>query len=330
MIGVELERNKFSTSDMLLDLFAELVDPLIIVDKSHTVLFHSAAFESMVGGPLKPSKFHCKTLIAPSGMGCCWDAMEAYSDDEKSGLWHIRCFDGQLLPVLASWRSVAVGARQFFLVLQFNRIEPSSSAVCSSFFSGLRRSAAHQTEYILRVSQYLRQACDFPTIAWFESKNDDIHLMHANGLKQNEIKALGKALSKSLRDTEDINVAVDNRNEIFHVFSCSSSNKTTIRLAIGHLSAQLDIKAIATIWAAVSVSCCLPKVNFDEADVLGQVFLEILSPAERDVLNKIVKGLTDKEIAKTRNVSHFTVKNQVKNILRKAGVDKRTKLFNKI
>ena len=51
---------------------------------------------------------------------------------------------------------------------------------------------------------------------------------------------------------------------------------------------------------------------------------EELTPAERKILQQIVKGKSNKEIAHDLNVSENTVKTHVKNILGKLGVSDRT------
>lgn len=54
---------------------------------------------------------------------------------------------------------------------------------------------------------------------------------------------------------------------------------------------------------------------------LGQ---EELTPAERKILRRIVKGQSNKEIAYNLKISENTVKTHVKNILGKLGVSDRT------
>jgi two-component system NarL family response regulator len=49
-----------------------------------------------------------------------------------------------------------------------------------------------------------------------------------------------------------------------------------------------------------------------------------LSARELDVLRLIVQGLSNKQIAYTLGIAEHTVKNHVKNILSKLGVDDRT------
>ena len=61
------------------------------------------------------------------------------------------------------------------------------------------------------------------------------------------------------------------------------------------------------------------------AEILSEhIGHEELTPAERKVLQQIVKGKSNKEIAYDLNVSENTVKTHVKNILGKLGVSDRT------
>ncbi len=61
------------------------------------------------------------------------------------------------------------------------------------------------------------------------------------------------------------------------------------------------------------------------AEILSEYFGgEELTPAERKVLERIVKGKSNKEIAHNLEVSQNTVKTHVKNILGKLGVSDRT------
>lgn len=61
-----------------------------------------------------------------------------------------------------------------------------------------------------------------------------------------------------------------------------------------------------------------------EADAAGTGPLGLLSPRERDVLRLIVRGLSNKEIAREMNYSLGTVKNMVHRILEKLGAADRT------
>ena len=61
------------------------------------------------------------------------------------------------------------------------------------------------------------------------------------------------------------------------------------------------------------------------AEILSEHFgLEELTPAERKILQQIVRGQSNKEIAHDLEISENTVKTHVKNILGKLGVSDRT------
>ena len=60
------------------------------------------------------------------------------------------------------------------------------------------------------------------------------------------------------------------------------------------------------------------------AALAAQVPRSDLSTREMEVLKLIVKGLANKQIAYTLNIAEYTVKNHVKNILSKLGVQDRT------
>ena len=61
------------------------------------------------------------------------------------------------------------------------------------------------------------------------------------------------------------------------------------------------------------------------ANILGENFgQEELTPSERKILQAIVAGKANKEIAYDLNVSENTVKTHVKNVFEKLGVSDRT------
>ncbi|HTU71519.1 MAG TPA: LuxR C-terminal-related transcriptional regulator [Candidatus Baltobacteraceae bacterium] len=57
---------------------------------------------------------------------------------------------------------------------------------------------------------------------------------------------------------------------------------------------------------------------------------ESLSPAERDVLQKLLNGLRNQEIASKLRLSDKTVKNHISHILRKTGTTSRLELTIKV
>jgi len=65
-------------------------------------------------------------------------------------------------------------------------------------------------------------------------------------------------------------------------------------------------------------------------DIAGEYYVELaesfspLSPREMEILQHVTRGLSNKEIASTLQISHQTVKNHMTSILRKLAVEDRT------
>ncbi len=58
----------------------------------------------------------------------------------------------------------------------------------------------------------------------------------------------------------------------------------------------------------------------------GSVVQDVLTQREREILAEVARGATNREIAEKLNISKYTVKNHVKNILEKLNLDNRTQL----
>ena len=86
-----------------------------------------------------------------------------------------------------------------------------------------------------------------------------------------------------------------------------------------------DVTAAELIKAIRIVNSGKKYIPGEIAEILSENFgQEELTPAERKILQKIVKGNSNKEIARSLKVSENTVKTHVKNILGKLGVSDRT------
>ena len=58
----------------------------------------------------------------------------------------------------------------------------------------------------------------------------------------------------------------------------------------------------------------------------GAAVQDVLTQREREILAEVTRGATNREIAEKLNISKYTVKNHVKNILEKLDLDNRTQL----
>jgi PAS domain S-box-containing protein len=78
-----------------------------------------------------------------------------------------------------------------------------------------------------------------------------------------------------------------------------------------------------TSWFSRSIMDKLARLRAPQSDDQG-VGISALTPREREVLAQICRGLDDKSIARTLNVSSNTVRNHVARIYAKIGVNRRT------
>jgi len=89
-------------------------------------------------------------------------------------------------------------------------------------------------------------------------------------------------------------------------------------------------------WNIISiiyvVQYFLSRTAIVRAPTITQEFIKkySISEREREIIELIIKGYSNKQIAETLFISLQTIKNHVYNIFRKVGVESRTKLIEKI
>lgn len=320
-------------SFLLVELFAELAEPLLVVNSDRAVVFRSRALQALIADCGCHAADDCEAMLLPTPTKegrCCWSSVDAYLPDRTTGLWHLKRGADAPLPVLAELRPISFGTRRSLLALRFSPLPHLPLPVALSFFAGLRRSATDAYAYLRTATAYLRRMCGFGAAVWFDSAADAAaRPVHQEGLRAFEAEGLQTALATACAfDTQDVLIPVHGRTEIFHVFTCRRSDGLT-RLAVGRLGAQLDLQSIDAARAA------LCAIHEDSASpdagrgVHDQALVESMSATEREILQQLCRGLADKEIARARGVSVYTVKNQVKRILEKAGAQRRTELITR-
>ncbi len=320
-----------SRSALLVELFAELAEPLLVVNSDRKVVFRSRALQALVAHGHCRGSDHCEAMLLPTPTKdgpCCWASVDAYLPDRTTGLWHLKQGTDAPLPVLAELRPISFGARRSLLALRFTPLPRLPSPVALSFFAGLRRSSGDEHAYLLTATVYLRRMCGVGAAAWFDCADGAAaRLIRQEGLNASELESLRAAVvSAGNFDTQDVLVALRGRTEVFHVFACRRRDRL-MRLAIGRLSGQLDPQSVDAARAAVCVVHADPTVPEAAQGVHDQALLDTLSATEREILQQVCRGLADKEIARARGVSLYTVKNQVKRILEKAGAHRRAELI---
>lgn len=320
-------------SSLLVELFAELAEPMLVVNSDRAVVFRSRALQALIAHCGCHQADHCEAMLLPTPTKdgpCCWTSVDAYLPEHTTGLWHLKQGTGAPLPVLAELRPVSFGTRRSLLALRFSPLPPLPSPVALSFFTGLRRSAADVHTYLLTATAYLRRMCGVGAAAWFDCFGRATpRLIRQEGLKGPQADGLITALAAAAPfDTQDVLIPSRGRTEVFHVFTCRRAERLT-RLAIGRLSAQLDLQSVDAARAAVCAAHADAATPAAGHGILDQALLDTLSAAEREILQQICRGMADKEIARARGASLYTVKNQVKRVLEKAGVNRRTELITR-
>lgn len=317
--------------DLLSEVFGALLAPMVIIRRDRRVIFRSKAFEELFGGDVGLERLKCDVLILPRSQGCCVDAIDHYPDNIQSGIWNIRSArDGKLVPVLATWRPVNVGLSMSFLAIQFQPLPDKPSPVAHSFFAGLRLGSPGAARYWERVHAYLEHSFGVRRMALLAARNGECDVEFAKGLGETALSRVREVMAETAERNQDILIGPPDTREVLHAVSLADGAGSHA-LVLGQLSDDFGLTLFDTALAALEAAQVTRDTPGDFAPgVDAQALVETLSPAETEVLEGILAGLTDKEIAKRRGVSPFTVKNQVKAILRKTGAARRTELMRRM
>lgn len=320
-------------SSLLLELLAELAEPLLVVNSDRLVVFRSRAFQALVARSECHASDHCEALLlaAPTkDDACCWSTIDSYLPEHTTGLWHLKQEAGASLPVLAELRPISFGTRRSLLALRFSPLPRLPSPVALSFFAGLHRSAVDDSTYLQSSTAYLRRMCGVGAAAWFDCDGGAApRLLRQEGLRGTEVDGLRSAVAAAApHDMQDVLIPSGRRTRVFHVFA-GKRTKGLTRLAIGRLSRQLDLQTVDIARAAVRAASAGVATPVAGNGIRDQASIDVMSAAEREILHHVCRGMADKEIARARGVSLYTVKNQVKRILEKAGVHRRTELITR-
>jgi DNA-binding CsgD family transcriptional regulator len=315
---------------LALELLAELTEPLLVVNRDREVIFRSRAFVSLSGSERRETS--CETLLLPpvtaAGRSCCcWEALDAYRARGGSGIWHIARADGSRVPVLCSLLPVGIGAAPGLLAIRMRAVAADISPIALAFFGGMRAGAGSNRDYFTTATNYLKTACAIGGAAWFRPGfGAAARIEHACGFDQDFLNGLAQRLGEAPpAELHDVVIDPGDRPRIVHVFRTLEG--AGAGLALGRLESPLDERLIdaarAAVLAATHPTAATPRLVADAA------LLQMLSVAERETLQLLAEGLSDKAIAQRRGVSLYTVKHQVARILKKTGVQRRTGLIRR-
>lgn len=317
-----------TTNDLLHEMLSELAAPLLLIGGDKRLHFASPAFRRLAAMDIEGVP--CDVLLHPPNSTlaadhCCWDVLDIYLASGESGLWQLRGGQNVLWPVLCEVRAIEVAGRSVMIAIQVKPLNDPISPIAMSFFRCLRRSVASVELYEKNVVTYLRKHYGFGVAMWPGFSRDDTPAEQSL-LMEKLIHAIDGVDPYVLQnDLFDIIVEVDGRNRVFHVFQSQQGVRQT-RLVVGDTGGQLGDELICALRAAVAVWTEPADLPVPGNRTISPSMIELLSATEREILGYLRQGMCDKEIASLRRASVNTVRNQVRAVMHKIGVNKRTRL----
>ena len=317
---------------VLQDVLADLAGPTLLIGKNRQVLFANDAFRHLAR--LDPQAQPCSAFLAPTiplaSESCCWSVADRYLACGEPALWHLRAAGNACLPVLCVLRDIRVGTRTSVIALSLQAIVDGGAVhdMAAQHFSAMRQTLADDQAFALWLERYLRQQLGIGQLAWL-SLGDAGRFANAAPLWHAVAEDIGRAMDShpsAVRDSGVFDVVIERPRSklgVVHVFAPSGGVAGPL-LALSASGGGLDAAAVAMLRAAVD-TVASPRALGAAAGV-PHIESLALSAIEREVLKLTCGGRTDKEIARHRSVSVNTVRNQVRTLMLKLGVRKRTQL----
>lgn len=323
-----------STSEsLLLDLFAELVEPLMVISSDHDVVFRSQAMEALIGPSGRDADAGCEKLLAGTldGLGgeCCWSCLDAYVANADAGLWRLSRPDGSSVLALCEMQPISIGKRRSMLALRFRLPPDRPSPVAISFFRAMREDGASDAVYLTRASYYLKDTYGVSISVWLRGDSASHgEFAHVHGLDGADRQALEGQIARLVpMQSQDARIRVGGRELILHVLVADKGEKRWL-LAVGGIAGRFDERIYDVAFAALNVACepQAKQPTARETVLAHEAMIEVLTPAQREIVNLVAAGLSNKEIAGRRRISVNTVKNHVRQILLRTGCRNRVQL----
>jgi DNA-binding CsgD family transcriptional regulator len=319
------------TNDLLHEMLSELAAPMLLIGNDKRLHFASPAFRRLAAMDIEGMP--CDVLLHPANSArvaghCCWHVLDVYLASGEPGLWQLRNGQNALRPILCEMRAIEVAGRPVMIAILVKPLSEPISPIALSFFRCLRRSAASVELYEENVATYLKKHYGFGVAMWSGCSRDDMPTEHSLLTEKliHVIDGIGAVDPLVLRsDLFDVVVELDGRERVFHVFQ-SHHGVRQRRLVLGDTGGKLGDEAIGALRAAVAVRAEPADLPVPGNRVINPSLIELLSVTERKILGCLQQGMSDKEIACLRRVSVNTVRNQVRAVMRKLGVSKRTHL----
>jgi DNA-binding CsgD family transcriptional regulator len=317
---------------VLQDILAELAGPTLLIGKNRQVLFANDAFRRLAR--LDAEGQPCSAFLAPTipleTQACCWSVADHYLACNEPALWHLRSAEGACIPVLCVLRDIRIGGQTSVIALSLQAIEDGGAVhdIAAQHFSAMRQTLANDQAFALWLERYLRQQLGIGQLAWLSSGQAAM-VANPAPLWRAVAEDIGRAIDShpsAVRDSGVFDVVIErprSRAKVVHLFAPGDGVPGPL-LAVSATGGGLTAEVVALLRAAVD-TVASPRALAVAAGA-PRIELLALSTIEREVLNLTCGGRTDKEIARHRAVSVNTVRNQVRTLMLKLGVRKRTQL----
>lgn len=298
---------------LILDLIEDMVDPIAVVDDDRYIVYSTKKFRELTGFNSE-DKFLCTDALIPAfSKGeklCCWNLLRIYKRRRENGIW-LNIHRGESF--LCSVQEVKVRNNSRLLLIKLKPIGMSINDRCCSlcsgdFFMNLLRNKGSEL-YTSFIREYLKRVYKSRNIFWIERDPTD------------ELSSFVFNLASSLRFNFPFDIYWEGK--IIHVIPPRKRNGNCRLLGIEGLK-LVEVRDLLDIVCAVDAANSenlSPDGETDKVALLGT-----LTPRELEVLRLVVKGYRNTEIAQELSISLNTVKNHIKNIASKTGINGRVAL----
>lgn len=322
--------------DFLSTLLIKLVGPFLLIGEDKNIIFASSSLTEII--EYKKKLTLCDDFIYPianiknvtlSSSCCCWDVFEYYLEKKEFGLWLLKSHNNKVQTTLCELKTVKVGDNNVIIAVSISLMIDLKSKAAYSFFKQLYLNLHDANLYEKAVLNYFKQHYKLNFLSWMDP-NEKSNTKSAVTYEEILSNELFSAISSfDGIDIFDILVEFNNTKTPVHCFTSKENGNKKFLVISGckGFDKELIISLKEAVFVYAECKLSTKKIN-DNFSSDKSALLEILTPAEKDILNYIKNGMSDKEVAQIREVSIHTVHNQVRSMMIKTGINKRTALIS--
>lgn len=297
------------------ELLLEPAEPTLLVDRRHGVRFATTSLRRLLD--LEDELPPCETVLVappvPTGpQGCCWDALDAYLRTGGVAFLPLRRRDGVVMPALARIGVIEAAGSPCFLSVAIRPLDgPDPTAM--RLFRAVREGLGEPRAFEAWVAGFFGAEPGLRFLWVDPDRTDDaLHLAVRAGLAR-----VGEAAPFDVRVEEGDGVRLG------RVFAAAGPAGRKVALVVAR-GCRVGSELSGILWAAVRVAAEAPAAESSALPALAGH--AALTERERQVLDLVARGLTDREIAVELHASPHTVRNHIRHLMEKLGVHRRVRL----